>query len=235
MTDIVQEAFDARQSDLDALIALTTLIDKGKTLSIKDENGNETDNLLVNDQLINVLKSVIHMVTYNQVESTVRGCIEAVYDDMDDNGIGYDKLRHDVQKEVLSGVLKGHESGKSLHKKVGSELNLKAPKVSLNVKTVFSGNVTRDTFTKIKNSYGLKINAPDDTRDGQDLGNLKNARNDLAHGNISFSKFGAKDSLDEFVAISNRTSSYLQSAITSFDDYIDNKQYLATVRMDAEI
>jgi hypothetical protein len=226
MTDIIQEEFDARQSDLDALIALTTLIDKGKILSIKAENGNEPDTLVVNEQLIDVLKSVIHIVTYNQVESTVRGCIEAVYDNLDDNNIGYDMLRKDIQKEILSGILKGYESGNTLHGKVGSELNLKTPRVSLNLKKVFSGNVSRDTFTYLKDSYGLKVNAPREARDGQDLGGLKNARNDLAHGNISFSKFGAKDSLIEFIAISGRTSCYLQSAIMSFEDYIENKQYL---------
>lgn len=226
MDNIIKEEFDDRQADIDILIDLVELFGKGEKIIVKDDEDDVIDSFSIEDQLVNVLKSVIFIMSYNQVESTLRGCLESVYDDFEDNEICYDQLLDSIQTEILNGLLKTYDSGKTLRNSVRNQLSLKAPKASLRIKKVFSGNVTRDTITKIKKDYGLRIDAPPEARDGQDLTTLKDARNDLAHGNYSFSKFGRSNSLQDSIQISKRTSAYLNATISHFADYVDNQRYL---------
>ena len=57
------------------------------------------------------------------------------------------------------------------------------------------------------------------------LTDFKDARNDLAHGNISFSEFGSSHPHNEIIDKSRRVSGYLKSVITAFDNCIEEKKY----------
>jgi hypothetical protein len=221
MSSLIREELDAKQEDLDLIIELTEFLATSNDIRTMDSSGNE---LAIDDKLIDILKSVIHMMSYNQVESTLRGCVEEVYDHLADNEVGYDKLQNCMQKEILSAVVKNNDN---IYDLVGSDLNLKIPKASLQIKKVFNGNVSKKTFNDINDHYGLRVQANSENKDGVGLGVIKHARNELAHGNMSFSKHGRKASLEEFLEISKSVSSYMQSTITAFDDYIEDEKYLA--------
>lgn len=231
MESIVREEFDKKQEDIDIIIELTKFLEKGNLLEISNSNAQEqgyTDKLPFDDQLINVLKSVIYIMSYNQLEATARSCLESVYDHLDDNEIGYEKLKPCIQKEILTAVIKNHENGNAIHKCIGSDLEKKIPRASLNIKKVFNGNVCKDTFIKINKDYDLRVTPSRENRDGEDLDTLKNARNDLAHGNKSFSEYGATYSTNDFIESSKRVSAYISSAITAFDEYIEEEKYLSS-------
>jgi len=230
MNSLIREEFDKKQENIDIVIELTQFLEKGDLLRISDSTlpqASNTGELAFNEQLVDVLKSVIYMMSYNQLESTARSCLENVYDHLEDNQVGYDQLQPNIQKEILTAVIKNHDNGKKIHHIIGSNLNKKIPKASLKIKKVFNGNVSRDTFQKINEDYGLRVMPSAENRDGIDLDTLKDARNDLAHGNKSFSEFGAGDSTHQFIELSTRVSAYISSAITAFDDYIDQESYLA--------
>lgn len=221
--DMVLDEFQDRQDDIDILVSLVNALKEGKKLKIFDESDEVMSEIQLDEELINILKSVLYVMCYNQVESTVRGCIETVYDHFEDTCTGYDKLKVSIQKELLHGVLKTYETGDSLHKKVGSELELMLPKASIQIRKRFNGNVSKKTMSELTRIYGISI-----TADPKDLNRLKEARNELAHGNISFSKYGRKDTVSDCVLISSRISLYLSTMISCFDEYIANKYYLGT-------
>lgn len=51
------------------------------------------DEIESNTLRVNILKSSVHMMLYNQVENTARGCIESIYDHLQDNEVNYASLR----------------------------------------------------------------------------------------------------------------------------------------------
>lgn len=224
MDSIIQEEFDRRQEDIDLVINLVEKLAQGSTLDILNVNG-DIETFDYQENLISTLSSVICLMTYNQIESTMRGCLEALYDDISDNNISYEVLKEEIQREVLNGILKKYDSGKSLHKTVGGDLHLKAPAVSLNIRKVFNGNIDSQKVYDIKNTYGVSIPQNPEHRNGIDITAFKDARNDLAHGNISFSEYGDDNPYTDIIIKSSRVSSYMKSIITAFDSYIDQQHY----------
>ncbi|MCF6458731.1 MAE_28990/MAE_18760 family HEPN-like nuclease [Pseudoalteromonas sp. MMG024] len=221
--DMVLDEYKDRQEDIDMLVSLISSLKEGNKLIVVDENNEAISEMQINEDLINILKSVIYVMCYNQVESTVRGCVETIYDHLEDTCTGYNELKVSIQKELLHSVLKIYETGGSLHKKVGNELELKLPKASFQIRRIFNGNVSKRTMNELTRVYGITI-----TADPKDLNLLKEARNELAHGNASFSQYGRKDTVDDCVSISSRVSSYLSTMIHCFDEYIVNKYYLCS-------
>lgn len=226
MDSIVREEFEDRQSDIDSFIDLVKFLDNCEGGTIFKEESNDLEYFSVNDSLVDVLKSVIYLLSYNQVESTLRGCVEGVYDHIDDNNVGYDQLRSSIQNEVLKAFKKSKISNQNLQNQLGSNLSLSLPKTTLDIRGIFNGNISQSKVVGIKNAYGLEISAPVEARDGTDLTTLKDARNDLAHGNDSFSDYGSRNSLADCVNISDRTSIYLNSTISAFDSYLVEEGYL---------
>lgn len=222
MNSLIREEFNTKQGDLDAIIELTKFCDRSNQITVTDPITN--DNLILDENIVDILKSVIHVMSYNQVESTLRGCVEEVYDHLSDNNVGYDKLLNCMQKEILDAVVKNKEN---IYGSVGNDLNLKIPKASLRIRKVFNGNVTKKTFSTIQNNYGIRIAPSEENKDGEGLNVLKNARNNLSHGNISFSKHGRADSLDSFLSTSKSVSSYMLATINAFERYIEQKNYLS--------
>ena len=124
-------------------------------------------------------------------------------------------------------ILKNFDGNTSdkLRNKLSTNINLSLPSASLNIRKVFNGNIRAKTIYDIADKYSIIINSKADDREGTDITDLLKARNDLAHGNISFSEFGENNTYTETVNRSGRSSSYLRSVITAFNDYISAKGY----------
>ena len=226
MASLVLEEFESRQDDIDRLIELAQFLDDAEIISKKDcDSGNE-DQIEIDDRMKSIMNSLIQLASYNQIESTMRGCLESLYDNIDDRSVSYDKLTNCIQKNIIKSIINGGKSTESLHSNLGQEIAQKIPKSSLNIRKIFNGNVSKETITKIKKDYEIEIIAPLGTRDGVEITLLKDARNDLAHGNKSFSEHGRKYSLEEVINVCNRTNNYLRATISSFDDYIEQEKYL---------
>ena len=225
MNSLIQEEFSLRQEDIDLIIELTEKLSKGNHIEIKNSNDESVDELDYTEKTINVLKSVVYLLAYNQTESTMRGCLEQVYDDIADNEVSYDELKSDIQTAILKGLLKKFDSGVTLKRSVQNQLSMNSPQASLEIRKVFNGNVEAQTIYDIRDTYSIPIHPRAEDRNGTDITALKKARNDLAHGNISFSEFGAEKPLQEVKDTIVRTSSYLESVIQGFDQYIADSGY----------
>ena len=98
MRSPILDEFEERQSDLDHIIELTKFLNEGNTIVIRSEKGKEIDSFQYGDKTLHILNGVINLMSYNQVESTMRGCLLSIYDDISDNRIKYDELKREIQK-----------------------------------------------------------------------------------------------------------------------------------------
>ncbi|MDY6993463.1 MAG: MAE_28990/MAE_18760 family HEPN-like nuclease [Pseudomonadota bacterium] len=65
-------------------------------------------------------------------------------------------------------------------------------------------------------------------RGGSKLLTVKTQRNQLAHGNISFSECGRDHTFIELNNIKNEVINYLEDILNNIENYIDNKAYKKT-------
>lgn len=227
MESIVREEFEARQKDLEAYIELIEFLYSLENSEVFGEKDGDLVGFRLDDSLFNILGSVLYLVSYNQVEASVRGCLESLYDHIEDNQTSYDDLKEGIQSEILKGIKANKKSLSDLRSNLSGNLGTNIPRESFDVKNIINGNITKRAISAIKENYELEVNAPEDTRDGVDITTLKNARNNLAHGENSFSQYGARDSFNGHIEVSRRSMNYLSVLIRSFDDYIDSREYLS--------
>lgn len=225
MSDLLLSEFEDRQDDIDHICSLLQTF---QDVELKNPNGTPVFSSSEVDQMVGILKSTVLLMSYNQVESTLRGCLEFLYDHFDDVGIEYNSLSPAVQKTILKGLLKKFESGEDLHRAIGSEIDTKIMRASLQTKKIFNGNIDRLKVRDIADSYGVIIEAPEEARNGVDLVFLKDLRNDLAHGNKTFSQRVALETVVECIAKTNRTSHFLRATILAFEQYITDEVYSRT-------
>lgn len=220
----LREEFRDREEDMDEIISIMSEI------NIKKEALNYATSLAefnILDRRVNILKSSLHLIAYNQVENVARGCIESIYDHIKDNGVTYGVLKEKIQIKILHRCVKDNENGNILFRKIGRDISDKIIQASLNVRKEFNGNVSKDIINKIANAYGINIiNAPE-CRNGIDLDTLKDIRNELAHGSIGFSRKGQNDSVDEVIRRVKHINQYLLLLIGCTEEYITQNGYLS--------
>ena len=168
---------------------------------------------------IKTLKASCFLIIYNLVESTMKNGIEAIFDDLKIHGVSYDACRDEVRRIIILNF-KALSPDRAL-----SDLSQIAQDVVIKTfdkARLFSGNIDSRKIKATARSYGFR----EPSGKGHQLLSIKNNRNDLAHGDKSFDEIGRNYSMDEILIINNDTKAYLESALDSIDQYIDNKHYL---------
>ncbi|WP_407221511.1 MAE_28990/MAE_18760 family HEPN-like nuclease [Escherichia coli] len=183
----LRDEYEERARDIMELLSLASSIEIHTQQLDPQAHQDEIESNILR---VNILKSSVHMMLYNQVENTARGCIESIYDHLQDNEVNYASLREKLQVNILHRIVSDNETGQSLYKKIGTDISKRIISASLNIRKEFNGNVCKPVLHKITQAYGITIANSPECRNGIDLDLLKDIRNELAHGSTSFSKRG---------------------------------------------
>jgi hypothetical protein len=87
-----------------------------------------------------------------------------------------------------------------------------------------SGNLDGNKIKELAEKYGFDLPEDIDSVSG-DLLNIKNKRNQLAHGEITFSVAGREKSIEELIALKNKITDYFRLLLRSVERYIQEKKY----------
>jgi len=193
----------------------------------------ETNYTFHNDDFLKMLKANALMMVYNLVESSMMGGILEIYDQVKMLGLSYNDVRKEIRDiwfafkfnqvydrnahynsyrdkalEIINGII-----GNDI-----IELNRKA--------TDISGNLDADTIRQVCHDHGIVFSVDANCRGGVVLTDVKDKRNNLAHGTISFVECGRDYSLDELTKIKNETILFLKGLLDGMKSYYDNGKYL---------
>lgn len=188
-----------------------------------------------NDNFIKILKANTLLMIYNLVESTVMGGILEIYDRVRQEGLTYAgvcseikyiwfsyKFRqvYDQQAHYNSYKGKALEIVNSILTGEIIELDRKA--------TDISGNLDAQQIRNVCSEHGIHFRAKEGSHGGTVLGTVKEKRNDLAHGTLSFAECGRDYSIDELWNIKEQTVLFLEGLLEGMKKYYDEKQYRAS-------
>jgi hypothetical protein len=221
MTRILFEDFDERAKEVSQYFIFLKNLEQE---SIKLSMGSKPKIKAIDPNLLRTLKASGFLLLYNLAEATMRNAIEAIFDELKNESVSYDRLRPEIKKIVLKNIKK--QNTDDLHAGI-LEVSIDIISASFDPQDVFSGNIDgrkiKDTAIKYGFSHATDARK---TRDGTDLLIIKTNRNDLAHGFKSFTEVGRDKTADELLAIESRVVKYLRQILQNIEAYLEDREYL---------
>lgn len=238
---LVRDTYEERVSDIEAHFELIK--------NISDAIGSGGARFPVNDgyytitaQQQKILFSSTYLQLYNLVESTVTQLMDAVarHSKRGING-NLGRLSEKLRDQYLRHTLKTNDitlnsdnrlvhAIELLHQALGmAEVEIKIPRGG-------GGNWDYKTIGQLNDRIGVALSLSREVReklhrpfrnDNGPLRYIKEVRNNLGHGSVSFAECGNGHTYSEFRALIDIVKEYLEHLMDAYEQYINNQEYLA--------
>ncbi|OLT58596.1 MAE_28990/MAE_18760 family HEPN-like nuclease [Moorena bouillonii] len=224
MTSPLFEDFNERSKEVSKYFIVLKNMEQGTIkLSMEGKSGKPKIKQ-IDPELLKTMKASGFLLLYNLVESTMRNAIEAIFDELQSQGISFDEIKPQLKKIVL----------KNLKKRNPDKVILNLTAISIDIinagfdkEDLFSGNIDGKLIKKTAKEYGFSCTTDyAKTRHGEDLETVKENRNDLAHGIKSFAEVGREQSADDLLKIQKKVVKYLRQILQNIETYLANQEYL---------
>lgn len=201
MTSILFQNFNERSKEVSEYFIFLQSLEQGTTkLLIESKEGSKTQKIDI--KLVQTLKASAFLLLYNLIESTMRDAIEAIFEELKNQNVSFDKITPELKKVVLKNLKI------QLNKTSIDEIYNKIVYISLDIVKIsklekqFSGNIDYEKIKTTAKEYGFSAKTKTDIKDY--LFKVKTNRNDLAHGHKSFAEVGKDKSIDELIKIKDK-------------------------------
>jgi hypothetical protein len=185
------------------------------------------------DDFLKMLKSNALLMIYNLVESSIMGGILEIYDELRSNGYAYKDVRKEIQ-DIWFSFKFNQVYDKSAHYNSYRDKAIEIINCILNGETIvldrkatdISGNLDAEKIRQICKQHGITYTIDAECKGGIVLEDVKNKRNELAHGTTSFVECGRNYSIEDLIKIKDQTIKYLNCILDGMKQYYDAKKYL---------
>lgn len=242
--ELVRSVFDERINDIESYFELVNNIELAISSGGAVLHFNSTSYTVKPEQQ-KIMYSSIYLHLYNLIESTISTLIEAV-ERHATAGIGGQLalLTHNMRKLYVTSVAAPYElltNEKRLEKALllfEQVLNLQP--INIRIPPGGGGNWDVSEIERLSKNIGVNINlsAPLKQKvmrpfrdDKAPIRLIKEIRNKLAHGSISFTECGNNHVASDFRKLIDIVKDYLNYIINQYDDYINQCGYKATANI----
>lgn len=199
------------------------LLDNGDcSIICKDINGGTTEKI-IDGELAKIMKANGFLLLYNLIEATIRNSISAIL-----NSISTDKLTFRLLSDNLKKLWINQEINKtkdiSKFKEKVSELSEKILNDKLlefsNECVNISGNIDAQRIREIAKKFGYL-----EPKNGRGLQTIKDKRNQLAHGEFTFSDIGKNYTSNDLIDYKSEVITFIENVLNNVETYINAKGY----------
>jgi hypothetical protein len=231
----VKNDFSDRVGEINKYYDLLFNILKKESQLIFPNESNRTERFDVT--LTSTLKSNMFLLLYNLLESTITKCLIEIHNSICDENCTYVQLSPQIQniftshyyKSILNGNIS--EENTLLHIRTMIHSWVFNENFSLTFEDLtkyktgsnFSGNLDAKEIRKIAAKYGVIFNMT-----SEEIKSLKEFRNKLAHGEISFQEASNLRSIEYFDNLNIKTVDFLNAFIIAVETYITQKKFKST-------
>ena len=193
----------------------------------------KTNYAYFNDDFLKMLKANALMMVYNLIESSVMNGILEIYDQVKKLELSYKDVRKEIKDIWFSykfnQVYDRHAHYNSYRNKaleiLNEVINDEIIKLDRNAAEI-KGNLDADAIRNICREHGIVFYDDTNCRGGYVLSDVKDKRNNLSHGTISFVECGRDYSFEELITIKNEVVLYLEGLLVGINDYYINQKFL---------
>ena len=187
---------------------------------------------LTYQSLINVLKSNVSLMIYNIIEYTVANLIDSIYDEIRMNRLSYVDVNESIQglwrKTILKSTSDPNANFNTFLKKNEEIITtiLRNTTLEMNSRnTLPSGNLDGVSIKRTFESHGIQLQTRSRNYRPDILEGIKENRNNLAHGSVSFVDAVRSDSISDIRKNETFVVAFLEELIDTVTTYIDEKRY----------
>ncbi|WP_318356279.1 MAE_28990/MAE_18760 family HEPN-like nuclease [Enterobacter sp.] len=225
--DSFREDFDIRSGEILAYLDLLRFIEHAGSELISAEDAENKFNITAESR--KTLKGAVYILLYNLIESTMREAICFIHETLYDRNIQFDNLKKNLKSEIVKRLKNDSVSVENFIGGLTKGISCGISYGTFNKKKLFSGNIDRDEIKEKAIIYGFSTSSDyNHTKHGEKLTTIKQHRNDLAHGNVSFSEIGKNVSYQDLENVSLEVIAYLDAIATNIENYIHSDGYLAS-------
>lgn len=218
-----RDEYTKRLNEVTLYFETIKLLDNGDcSIICKDINGGTTEKI-IDGELAKIMKANGFLLLYNLIEATIRNSISAIL-----NSISTDKLTFKLLSDNLKKLWINQEINKtkdiSKFKEKVSELSEKILNDKLldfsNECVNISGNIDAQRIREIAKKFGYL-----EPKNGRGLQTIKDKRNQLAHGEFTFSDIGKNYTSNDLIDYKSEVITFIENVLNNVETYINAKGY----------
>lgn len=219
-----------RVKDIEAYFGILSFVDSVETYKGKyvlDES-NGANKILIDREAQKSMRALAFVILYNAIESTMSNCIQFVFDSINDDGLRYFDLSAEIRRLWLTGKCNDKIENRSKIKNIAYEIidGINDSPINIDKMPNTSGNLDMRKIIELSKTIGVNLgDIPNVRQVGRVLLSIKEKRNKLAHGNVSFSGIGSLVTISELVVAKDTVLTFLKYVIEKYQDYVKNKNY----------
>ena len=237
------DVFEERLREIEVYLDFLEALDRQVQAGVPKLGGSP-----ITAQQQKILYSAVYLQLYNLVESTITRCIDAVSAAAAGNGRWLPgDLSAELRREWVRVSARTHVN-LTPEKRLRSTIQLcdflvrALPLPEWRVERGQRGNWDDEEIQAIAERLGLDLQISKEVyvgikqriRDGHgSLSLVKDLRNRLAHGDLSFAECGDSVTVSDLRDLKHRTAAYLAEVIAAFRTYIDEYRFLLPERRPA--
>jgi hypothetical protein len=177
------------------------------------------------------------LVLYNLIESMTSKLLKLIHDKVMNDNFSYFEFNDSIRKTVFvyyKKILDENDTEK-YHSRIEdfyflinnkNKINLRYDELT-DIYQLFSGNLdAREIRNIFKNKYGFKLN--ENELNAPVLKRIREGRNKLAHGNISFEEYGRDLSIPDLLSMKDKVFKFIDALIVKVELYLSGKIYKKT-------
>lgn len=237
----LRELYNIRKQEIERFIEVIKFLQNKEM--IRTDEGSEFDKFFHSNEGIqlsyqdfsNILKSNLSLMIYNIIEFTITNLVECIYDRIEKEELAYVDINGYLQKLWTATALKFSKDPTANHttfiKKSEDIIEKIISRSTITFRardTLPGGNLDGIAITETMKKHGIFVNCNSDNYRPDILKNIKDKRNDLAHGSVSFVEALRDSSIDEIAEKNFLVSQFLDELVENVAEYLDNNRYKNT-------
>lgn len=198
----------------------------------KDNDDGTTERLPMDSDFLKILKANAFLITYNLVESSITDGVLAIYKELEVRSYTFEKVREELREIWINyhyQTVFDHSSNFQSYRKQAKrlvEMAINRTTIKLDKKAIgISGNLDADIIREICYKHGINSQVDPICRGGEKLGIVKEQRNALAHGNLSFSECGRSFTDTGLREIMEQVILYVRNILVNMKEYLEQQKY----------
>lgn len=188
----------------------------------------------IDDGTQRMLKAAALLVLYNLTEATTSDALRAIHGAIERDRLTFDRARNEVQALWINfrtvHLTKGPVGIDKVRKAAREMVDdvLRQAHVTMDDDYPrLSGNVDASKVRELAERFGFSATVIGAARHGSSLTIVREKRNELAHGESSFSQCGGEFAPSQLESIKHEVIIYLRNILRNIQRYVDKKRFRA--------